>query len=102
MSWFMLRTMILDLQESSRGLGAYDMITRLKDMFQELIVQERFETMKALLGWKLEEEECLHDYIFEIKSYTFNGFVRWILPNSVELEIDISLNSLTSSYDEFV
>ena len=35
-------------------------------------------------------------------SHTFIGCVRWILPNSVELEIDISLNSLTSSYDEFV
>ena len=35
-------------------------------------------------------------------SHTFVGCEDWVLPVSVELVINISINSLTSSYDEFV
>ena len=47
-SSLMLATMIPDLQKDLVNHNAYDMISQLKEMFQQLARTERFEAVRAL------------------------------------------------------
>ncbi|KAL4590248.1 hypothetical protein LXL04_003174 [Taraxacum kok-saghyz] len=54
-SCLMLATMIPDLQKDLENLGAYDMIIHLKELFQQQARTERFDTVRALHSFKMEE-----------------------------------------------
>ncbi|KAD6119453.1 hypothetical protein E3N88_10724 [Mikania micrantha] len=54
-SCLMLATMIPELQKNLEDLAAFDMITQLKEIFQEQARHERFETMKSLMGCQMQE-----------------------------------------------
>ena len=43
----MLATMVPEIQKNLENMGAYEMVTHLKEMFQQQARQERFETTKG-------------------------------------------------------
>ena len=51
----MLATMVPELQKNMEDKTAFEMVTHLKDMFQQQARQERFETNKALYSCKMAE-----------------------------------------------
>ena len=100
-SCLMLATMIPDLQINLEYFPAYDMLVHLKEMFQQLARNERFDTVRALHACKMEEGQSVSTYVFKMKSH-IDHLERLECPISNELATDLILNSLTKSYDSFV
>ena len=50
-----LAIMVLELKKNMEMLTAFEMVTHLKEMFQQQARQERFETTKALHSCKMAE-----------------------------------------------
>ena len=97
----MLATMVPDIQKNMENLGAYDMISQLKEMFQKQARQERFETVKALVGCKMAQGSDVSAHVRQMKSY-IDQLERLGFPIGRELGTDLILSSLTSSYDQFI
>lgn len=51
----MLATMTTELQKQFGHLSAFDIMSQLKEMFQQQPRQERFECVKALFGCRMQE-----------------------------------------------
>ena len=51
-SCLMLDTMVPELQKDLEMLMSFEIITRLREMFQQQVRQERYETTKALHSWR--------------------------------------------------
>ena len=100
-SCLMLATMIPDLQINLEQFPAYDMLVHLKEMFQQLARNERFDTVRALHACKMEEGQSVSTYVLKMKSH-IDHLERLECPVSSELATDLILNSLTKSYDSFV
>ena len=56
----MLATMVPELQKNIETLTTFEMVTHLKEMFQQQARQERFETTKALHSC-IGQYPCLED-----------------------------------------
>ncbi|KAD6795333.1 hypothetical protein E3N88_06229 [Mikania micrantha] len=100
-SCLMLATMIPELQKNLEDLAAFDMITQLKEMFQEQARHERFETMKSLMGCQMQEGSSVSTHVLKMKSY-IDQLERLGFPLSIELAGDMILNSLPKSFDHFI
>jgi hypothetical protein len=100
-SCLMLAHMELDLQQQFEDVEAYDMIERLKSMFQAQAKTERYQVSQALLGYKLKDGDPLSPHMIKMTGYVQSldslGF-----PISEEFAIDIILNSLPSAYGLFI
>ncbi|KAD5962114.1 hypothetical protein E3N88_13587 [Mikania micrantha] len=100
-SCLMLATMIPELQKNLEDLAAFDMITQLKEMFQEQAHHERFETMKSLMGCQMQEGSSVSTHVLKMKSY-IDQLERLGFSLSIELAGDMILNSLPKSFDHFI
>ena len=65
----MLETMVPELQKDLEKLMPFEMFKRLREMFQQQVRRERFETNKALLSCKMAEGESVSTHIWEMKRY---------------------------------
>ena len=97
----MLATMSSELQKDLENMEAYDMIFSLKEMFQQQVRQERYETTKALHSCKMAEGASVSAHVLKMKGY-IEHHDRLGFPLSQELAIDLILNSLPDSYGQFV
>ncbi|XP_071739852.1 uncharacterized protein [Rutidosis leptorrhynchoides] len=75
--------------------------TELKEMFQQQARQQRFETVRALHACKMAEGTFVSFYVLKMKSY-IDQLERLGSSIGPELAIDLILNSLPKSYDQFV
>jgi len=97
----MLATMIPDLQKDLEHLEAYDMIAHLKQMFEKQARTERFETVRVLHGFKMEEGGNVSTHVLKMKSQ-LDHLERLGSPYPLDLATDLILNSLPKSYDTFI
>jgi len=97
----MLATMVPELQKNMEDKTAFEMVTHLKDMFQQQARQERFETNKALYSCKMAEGTSVSAHVMKMKGY-IDHLTRLGFPIPLELATDLILNSLPKSYDQFV
>ena len=66
-SCLMLDTMVPELKKDLEMLVPFEMLKRLREMFQQQVRRERFETNKALLSCKMAEGESVSTHILEMK-----------------------------------
>ena len=97
----MLATMSSELQKDLENMEAYNMIFNLKEMFQQKVRQERYETTKALHSCKMVEGASVSDHVLKMKGY-IEHIDRLGFPLSQGLETDLILDSLPESYGQFV
>jgi len=100
-SCLMVDTMIPELHEGLDQLMAYEMITRLKEMFSYQIRQDRFETTKALMSCVMAEGESVHHHVMKMRRYV-DHLDRLGFPLTQEFATGIILCSLPKSYDPFI
>ncbi|XP_071689070.1 uncharacterized protein [Rutidosis leptorrhynchoides] len=93
--------MILDLQKDLEHHDAFEMLKQLKEMFQQQARQQRFETIRALHACKMTEGTSVSSYVLKMKSY-IDQLERLGSSIGPELAIDLILNSLPKSYDQFI
>ena len=97
----MLTIMNSELQKQLEKLSAYDIIVQLRELFQVQARTERYETSKALYQCKLAEESPVNPHVLKMMGYIEN-LSRLGYPLSKELASDIILQSLPSSYHQFI
>ncbi|KAI3503790.1 hypothetical protein L1887_32240 [Cichorium endivia] len=92
---------IPDLQKDLDNNLAYDMITRLKEIFQESVRTERFETVRAFHACMIKEGQTVSSYLLKMKSHIDRlACFGVVMPK--ELATDMILNSLIESFDPFI
>ncbi|KAJ0890633.1 putative RNA-directed DNA polymerase [Helianthus annuus] len=94
-------TMSPELQKNMEDKDAYDMIQQLKGMFQKQARQERYDTMKQLISCKMQEGSCVSTHVLKMKGY-IDQMNKLGYPLQDEMAADFILNSLPSSYDQFI
>jgi len=98
----MLATMNSDLQKQYENVNSpIDMITSMKGMFQEQARTERYQTVKSLIECKLPIDGPVSPHVIKMMGYIDN-LAKLDCPISQELATDLILQSLPSSYDQFV
>ena len=97
----MLACMNSDLQKQFEEMDAFTIIGQLKAMFQEQARQERFNTIKAFINCKLAKGSPVSPHVLKMKSY-LEQLQRLGLEISRELAIDLVLQSLPDTFDQFV
>ena len=97
----MLASMNSELQKQFEEMDAFMMIGQLKAMFQEQARQERFNTIKAFINCKLAKGSPVSPHVLKMKSY-LEQLQRLGLEISRELAIDLVLQSLLDTFDQFV
>ncbi|KAL1194887.1 Retrovirus-related Pol polyprotein from transposon TNT 1-94 [Cardamine amara subsp. amara] len=101
-SCLMLATMNSDLQKQYDNVESpIEMITSLKGMFQEQARTERYQTVKTLIECKLPKDSPVSPHVIKMMGYIDN-LAKLDCPISQELATDLILQSLPSSYDQFV
>ncbi|XP_071708530.1 uncharacterized protein [Rutidosis leptorrhynchoides] len=93
--------MIPDLQKDMEHHDAFEMLKQLKEMFQQQAWKQHFETVRALHACKMAEGTSVSSYVLKMKSY-IHQLERLGSSIGPELAIDLILNSLPKSYDQFV
>ncbi|GJZ06038.1 retrotransposon protein, putative, ty1-copia subclass [Tanacetum coccineum] len=97
----MLSNMSPDLQRTLENLNAYDMLKKLKTMFEEQAKQELFEAVKVFHACKQEDGQSISSYLLKMKSYLDTlERLGFSMPN--ELGVSLILNSLNKDYNQFV
>ena len=87
----MLATMVPEIQKNLENMGAYEMLTHLREMFQQQARQERFETTKALHSCKMAEGASVSTHVLRMKGY-IDHLCRLGFPIAPELATDLILN----------
>ncbi|KAD6119012.1 hypothetical protein E3N88_10283 [Mikania micrantha] len=100
-AYLMQATMSSDLQKNMEDMSAFDMIQQLTGMFQKQARQERYDTMKQLIGCKMQEGSSVSVHVLTMKGY-IDQLSKLGYPLSNEMAADFILNSLPKSYDQFV
>ena len=93
--------MIPDLQKDLVNHNAFDMITQLKEIFQQQAKTECYETVRALHGLKMEEGGNVSNHVLKMKSH-LDHLERLEHPYPLALATDLILNSLSKSYETFI
>ena len=89
------------IQKQLEDMEAYQMVTQLKEMFQEQARQERYATSKALFGCKMVAGSSVSAHVLKMKSH-IDHLEKLGAPISQELATDLILQSLPSTFDQFV
>ena len=97
----MLATMSPELQKQFVDMEAYEIMTHLKEMFQEQARHERFVTTKALTSCKMAPGTSVSAHVLKMKGY-IDTLEKLDVPIRRELATDLILGSLPESYDQFV
>ncbi|KAK9034771.1 hypothetical protein V6N11_076828 [Hibiscus sabdariffa] len=97
----MLATMTPELQKQHEDMVAYEMIQNLKDIYEGQARQERYETSKALFQCKMSEGAQVGAHVIKMMGYIQTLEKLGFALNN-ELAIDVILQSLLDSFDQFV
>ncbi|KAJ9567308.1 hypothetical protein OSB04_003274 [Centaurea solstitialis] len=97
----MLATMSPDLQAGLINTNAYDMIRRLRDMFQTQARTERYDATKAFNECKMVRGTSVSDHVMKMKRH-LDHLERLGHPVPLQLATDTILNSLSEDYRPFV
>ena len=97
----MLITMEPELQKQHESMGAFDMIEHLKLLFQEQARQERYETSRSLFQCRMAEGTLVGPHVLKMIGYV-ERLERLGFSLRNELAIDVFLQSLPKSYNQFI
>ena len=82
-------------------MEAYEIMTHLKEMFQEQARHERFLTTKALTSFKMAPGTSVSAHVLKMKGY-INTLEKLDVLIQRELATDLILGSLPESSDQFI
>ncbi|KAK9025004.1 hypothetical protein V6N11_064905 [Hibiscus sabdariffa] len=97
----MLATMTPELQKQHENMVAYEMIQNLKEIYEGQARQERYETSKALFQCKMSEGSPVGAHVIKIMGY-IQMLEKLGFALNDELAIDVILQSLSDSFNQFV
>ncbi|KAK8589956.1 hypothetical protein V6N12_024343 [Hibiscus sabdariffa] len=97
----MLATMTPELQKQHEDMVAYEIIQNLKEIYEEQARQERYETSKALFQCKMSEGSPVGAHVIKMMGY-IQALEKLGFPLNIELAIDVVLQSLPDSFNQFV
>ncbi|KAK8506958.1 hypothetical protein V6N12_009269 [Hibiscus sabdariffa] len=97
----MLATMTLELQKQHEDMVAYEMIQNLKHIYEGQARQARYETSKALFQCKMSEESLVGAHVIKMMGY-IQALEKLGFPLNIGLAIDVVLQSLSDSFNQFV
>ncbi|KAK8540198.1 hypothetical protein V6N12_046489 [Hibiscus sabdariffa] len=97
----MLATMAPELQKQQEDMVAYEMTQNLKDIYEGQARQERYETSKALFQCKMSEGSPVGAHVIKMMGY-IQTLEKLGFPLNDELAIDVVLQSLSDSFNQFV
>ncbi|KAK8628574.1 hypothetical protein V6N13_009161 [Hibiscus sabdariffa] len=97
----MLATMTPELQKQHEDIVDYEMIQNLKDIYEGQARQERYETSKALFQCKMSEGAQVGAHVIKMMGYIQTLEKLGFALNN-ELVIDVILQSLPDSFNQFV
>ncbi|PKI52561.1 hypothetical protein CRG98_027033 [Punica granatum] len=90
-----------EFQKQHENVGAYDMIVHLRQLYQEQARHERFEISKALFQARLTEGSPVGPHVLKMIG-NVEALGRLGFPLGQELAVDLVLQSLPSSYNQFI
>ncbi|KAK8606395.1 hypothetical protein V6N13_030678 [Hibiscus sabdariffa] len=97
----MLATMTPELQKQHENMVAYEMIQNLKEIYEGQARQERYETSKALFQCKMSEGSSVGAHVIKMMGY-IQTLEKLGFALNDELAIDVILQSLSDSFNQFV
>ncbi|KAL4351634.1 hypothetical protein GQ457_06G011900 [Hibiscus cannabinus] len=97
----MLATMTPELQKQHEDMVAYEMIQNLKEIDEGQARHERYETSKALFQCKMSEVSPVGAHVIKMMGY-IQTLEKMGFPLNDELAIDVVLQSLLDSFNQFV
>ncbi|KAK8559155.1 hypothetical protein V6N12_042437 [Hibiscus sabdariffa] len=97
----MLATMTPELQKQHENMVAYEMIQNLKEIDEGQARQERYETSKALFQCKMSEGSSVGAHVIKMMGY-IQTLEKLGFALNDELAIDVILQSLLDSFNQFV
>ncbi|KAK8686028.1 hypothetical protein V6N13_125056 [Hibiscus sabdariffa] len=99
--YLMLATMTPELQKQHEDMVAYEMIQNLKEIYEGQARQERYETSKALFQCKMSERSPVGAHVIKMMGY-IQTLEKLGFPLNDELAVDVVLQSLLDSFNQFV
>ncbi|KAL4364065.1 hypothetical protein GQ457_04G018560 [Hibiscus cannabinus] len=97
----MLVTMTPELQKQHEDMVAYEMIQNLKEIYEGKAREERYETSKALFQCKMSQGSPVGAHVIKMMGY-IQTWEKLGFPLNDELAIDVVLQSLPDSFNQFV
>ncbi|KAK8600835.1 hypothetical protein V6N12_050683 [Hibiscus sabdariffa] len=97
----MLATMTPELQKQHENMVAYEMIQNLKENYEGQARQARYETSKALFQCKMSEGSPVGAHVIKMMGYIQTLEKLGFALNN-ELAVDVVLQSLSDSFNQFV
>ncbi|KAL4302552.1 hypothetical protein GQ457_10G011590 [Hibiscus cannabinus] len=97
----MLATMTPELQKQHEDMVAYEMIQNIKEIYEGQARQERYETTKALFQCKMSEGSPVGAHVIKMMVY-IQTLEKLSFALNDELAIDVVLQSLLNSFNQFV
>ncbi|KAK8656817.1 hypothetical protein V6N13_098752 [Hibiscus sabdariffa] len=97
----MLATMTPELQKQHENMVAYEMIQNLKEIYEGQARQERYETSKALFQCKMSEGSPMGAHVIKMMGY-IQTLEKLGFALNDELAVDVVLQSLPDSFNQFV
>ncbi|KAK9004411.1 hypothetical protein V6N11_002212 [Hibiscus sabdariffa] len=97
----MLATMTPKLQKQHEDMVAYEMIQNLKEIYEGQARRERYENSKALFQCKMSEGSLVGAHVIKMMGY-IQMLEKLGFPLNDELAIDVVLQSLLDSFNQFV
>ncbi|KAK8690319.1 hypothetical protein V6N13_089013 [Hibiscus sabdariffa] len=97
----MLATMTPELQKQHEDMVAYEMIQNLKEIYEWQARQERYETSKALFQCKMSEGSPVGAHVIKMMGY-IQTLEKLGFALNDELAVDVVLQSLPDSFNQFV
>ncbi|KAK8715892.1 hypothetical protein V6N13_043217 [Hibiscus sabdariffa] len=97
----MLATMTPELQKQHEDMVAYEMIQNLKEIYEGQARQERYETSKALFQCKMSEVSPMGAHVIKMMGY-IQTLEKLGFALNDELAVDVVLQSLPDSFNQFV
>ncbi|KAL4273562.1 hypothetical protein GQ457_13G015240 [Hibiscus cannabinus] len=97
----MLATMTPELQKQHEDMVAYEMIQNFKEIYEGQARQERYETSKTLFQCKMIEGSPVVAHVIKMMGY-IQMLEKMGFPLNDELAIDVVLQSLHDSFNQFV
>ncbi|KAK8563326.1 hypothetical protein V6N12_035475 [Hibiscus sabdariffa] len=97
----MLATMTPELQKQHKDMVSYEMIQNLKEIYEGQACQERYGTSKALFQCKMSEGSPVGAHVIKMMGY-IQALEKLGFPLNIELAIDVVLQLLQDSFNQFV
>ncbi|KAK8573042.1 hypothetical protein V6N12_029080 [Hibiscus sabdariffa] len=90
-----------ELQKQHEDMVVYEMIQNLKEIYEGQARQESYETSKALFQCKMSEGSPVGAHVIKMMGY-IQALEKLGFPLNNELAIDVVLQSLPDSFNQFV